>query len=74
MGEFGFFDAGENLSEILVGVGGFVDGILSSVEEDVVVIEFPVDGRLVEGSGCGFSAEASSCTVVHGVAGFFRSG
>lgn len=44
MGECGFFNTGENLPEILVGVGCFVDGILSSVEKDVVVVEFLING------------------------------
>jgi hypothetical protein len=74
MGEFGFFDAGENLSEILVGIGGFVDGIFPAVEKNVVVVEFLVDRGLVEGSGRSLSAEASPRSVVHGVAAFFGSG
>ena len=48
VGEFGFFDAGEDFFEILVGIGGFVDGIFSAVEEDVVLIEFLVDSLLIK--------------------------
>lgn len=74
MGEFGFFDAGENFFEILVGIGGFVDGIFSSVEEDVVLVEFFVDHCLVERAGSGLSSETTTGSVVDGETAFFSSG
>ena len=74
MGELGLFDAGEDLLEILVGIGRFIDGIFSAVEKDVVLIEFLVDGLLVEGSCSGFSAQAATGSVVHRVTAFFGAG
>lgn len=70
MSELGFFDAGEDLLEVFVGVGGFVDGILSAVEEDVVLIEFLIDGALIQGTCRGLSSEDTASSVVDGVAGF----
>lgn len=68
MGEFGFFNTGKDFVEILVGIGCFVDGILSSIEEDVVIIEFLVNRTLVEGTLGGVATEDSSRSVVHRVA------
>ena len=48
VGQAGLFDAVEDLLEILVGIGCFVDGIFSAVEEDVVLIEFLVDSLLIK--------------------------
>lgn len=64
MRKLGFFDAGEDLIEVLVGIGRFVDGILSSVEEDVVVVKFLIDRSLIEGALGGFSAQDSSRSMV----------
>jgi len=62
------------LFEIFVGVGGFVDGVASAVVEDVVVVEFLVHLRLIEGAFCGLSSEDSARSVVDGVARFFGTG
>lgn len=63
--EFGFFDAGEDFSGILVGIGSFVDGIFLAVEEDVVLIKFLIDGGLIQSTCGGPATEASARSVVH---------
>ena len=72
--ELGFFHTGEDLPEVFVGVGSFVDGIFSAIEEDVVLVEFLINGALVQGTCRRFSSEDSASSVVDGVAGFLGSG
>jgi hypothetical protein len=43
LGEAGGLDAVEDFFEVFVGVGGFVDGVLAGVVEDVVGFEVGVD-------------------------------
>jgi len=43
-----FFHAGENLPEILAGIGGFLEGITTTVEENVDAVGFTDDASLVE--------------------------
>lgn len=74
LGEAGGLDAVEDFFEVFVGVGGFVDGVLAGVVEDVVGFEVGVDLLLVEVAGGGFAAHAATGTVVDAVAAFHGIG